>query len=62
MTVKELIEKLSLMIISKSLSLDSNSQVLIRFINEEGCKDLEYFDEYDVKVNGNTIIIDISDK
>lgn len=54
MTVKELIDKLS--------SLNPDSQVLIRFMNEESCKDLEDFDENDVKVTGNTVIIDISNK
>lgn len=58
MTVKELIEKLK--------SFDSDSQVLIRFLNGDAygsCwKDLEDFDECDVKVTGHTVIIDISDK
>lgn len=58
MTVNELIEKLS--------TLDSDSQVLIRFMNGDAygsCwKDLEDFDECDVKVNGHTVIFDISDK
>lgn len=54
MTAGELIEKLN--------TMESDSQVLVRFMNEEGWKDLEDFDEYDVKVTGNTIIIDISDK
>lgn len=58
MTVKELIEKLS--------SLDSDSQVLVRFMNGDSygsCwKDLEDFDEDDVKVNGHTVILDISCK
>lgn len=58
MTVKELIEKLS--------TMESDSQVLIRFLNGDSTgscwKDLEDFDEGDVKVTGNTIIIDISDK
>ena len=57
MTVKELMEKLS--------SLDSDSQVLVRFMNGDACgscwKDLEDFDEDDVKVNGHTVILDISD-
>lgn len=58
MTVKELIEKLS--------SLDPDSQVLVRFMDSNAygsCwKDLEDFDEDDVKVNGHTVILDISDK
>jgi hypothetical protein len=58
MTVKELIEKLNIM--------DSDSQVLVRFMNSDAygsCwKDLEDFDEDDVKVTGHTVIIDISDK
>ena len=58
MTVQELIKKLS--------SLESDSQVLVRFLNSDACgscwKDLEDFDEDDVKVNGHTVIIDISDK
>lgn len=58
MTVKELIKKLS--------TLDSDSQVLVRFMNGDAygsCwKDLEDFDEDDVKVNGHTVILDISDK
>ena len=58
MTVQELIKKLS--------TLDSDSQVLVRFMNGDAygsCwKDLEYFDEDDVKVNGHTVILDISDK
>lgn len=58
MTVKELIEKLS--------SLDRDSQVLVRFMNSDAygsCwKDLEDFDEDDVKVTGHTVIIDISGK
>lgn len=58
MTVKELIEKLA--------SLDSDSQVLVRFMNSNAygsCwKDLEDFDEDDVKVNDHTVILDISDK
>lgn len=58
MTVQELIKKLS--------TLDSDSQVLIRFMNGDAygsCwKDLEDFDEDDVKVNGYTVILDISDK
>lgn len=54
MTVKELIDKLN--------ALESDSQVLIRFMNEEGWKDLEYFDEDDIKINGFTTIIDISNK
>ena len=58
MTVKELIEKLS--------SLESDSQVLVRFMNGDlygsAWQDLEDFDEDDVKVTGHTVIIDISDK
>ena len=58
MKVKELIKKLS--------TLDSDSQVLVRFMNGDAygtCwKDLEDFDEDDVKVNGHTVILDISDK
>lgn len=54
MTVKELIDKLS--------TIELDSQILIRFMNEEGWKDLEYFDEDDIKINGSTIIIDISNK
>ena len=58
MTVKELIKIL--------LEFDLNSQVLVRFMNSNAygsCwKDLEDFDEDDVKVNGNTVILDISDK
>lgn len=58
MTVKELIEKLA--------SLDPDSQVLVRFMNSNAygsCwKDLEDFDKDDVKVNGHTVILDISDK
>ena len=58
MTVEELIEKLS--------SLDLDAQVLVRFMNSEAygsCwKDLEDFDECDVRVNGHTVIIDISEK
>jgi hypothetical protein len=57
MLVKELIEKLS--------SLDSDSQVLVRFMNRDALgsfKDLEDFDENDIKVNGHTVILDISDK
>ena len=58
MKVKELIAKLS--------SLDHGAQVLVRFMNSSAygscCKVLEDFDEYDVKVTGHTVIIDISDK
>ena len=58
MTVKELIEKLS--------SLESDSQVIVRFMNGDlygsVWKDLEGFDENDVKVTGHTVIVDISDK
>lgn len=57
MTVKELIEKLS--------TLESDSQVLVRFLNNDtygSFKDLTDFDEDDVKVNGHTVILDISDK
>ena len=58
MTVKELIDKLN--------TLESDAQVLIQFMKgdpDDYCwKDLEDFDEGDVKMTGNTIIIDISDK
>lgn len=58
MKVKELIEKLN--------TMDSDSQVLVRFMHGDaygGCyRDLEDFDEDDVKVNGCTVILDISDK
>jgi hypothetical protein len=58
MTVKELIEKLK--------SFDSDSQVLIQYMNANAygsCwEDLEDFDEDHVRVKGNTVIIDISDK
>lgn len=58
MTVEELITKLS--------SLDIGEQVLVRFMHSNAygscCKGLEDFDEYDVKVTGHTVIIDISDK
>lgn len=58
MTVKELIEKLA--------SLDPDSQVLVQYMNANAygsCwKDLEDFDEDDVIVKGNTVILDISDK
>lgn len=57
MTVEELIKKLS--------SLESDSQVLVRFMNSDSYgsfKDLEDFDEDDVKVNGHTVILDISNK
>ena len=57
MTVEELITKLS--------SLDLGAQVLVRFMNSDdhgSFKDLEDFDETDIKVNGYTVIIDISDK
>ena len=58
MTVKELIDKLS--------TMESDSQVLIRFMNSDAygsCwKDLEDFDEDDIKINGFTTIIDISNK
>ena len=58
MTVEELIETLS--------SLDLGAQVLIRFTKEDAYgsrwKDLTDFDELDVKVNGHTLIIDISNK
>ena len=57
MTAQELIKKLS--------SLESDSQVLVRFMNSDAYgsfKDLEDFDEDDVKVNCHTVIIDISDK
>lgn len=54
MTVGELIEKLS--------SLASDAQVLVRFMNSEGCKDLEDFDERDIQVKPKTVILDISNK
>ena len=57
MTVEELITKLS--------SLDLGAQVLVRFMNSDDhgyFKDLEDFDENDIKVNGYTVILDISDK
>ena len=58
MTVKELIEKLS--------SLDSDSQVLVQYMNANAygsCwKDLEDFDEDDVRARDHIVIIDISDK
>ena len=58
MTVKELIEKLN--------TMDSDSQVLVRFMNGDlygsAWEDVEDFDEDDVKVTGHTVIIDISDK
>lgn len=58
MTVKELIEKLAL--------LDSDSQVLVQYMNADaygsGWEDLEDFDEDDVIVKGNTVILDISNK
>lgn len=58
MTVKELIEKLS--------SLDLGAQVLVQFMNSDAygsCwKDLEDFDEDDIKVTGHIVILDISDK
>lgn len=58
MTVKELIE-----ILSKQ---DPDSLVLIQYMNGDAygsCwKDLEDFDEEDVRVNGHTVILDISDK
>lgn len=58
MTVEELIEKLS--------SCDLGAQVLVRFMKGDlygSCwKDIEDFDECDVKVNGHTVILDISDK
>ena len=58
MTVKELMEKLS--------SLDSDSQVLIQYMKGDlygsACEEVEDFDECDVKVKGDTIILDISDK
>ena len=64
MTVKELIEKLSSLYSVESI--DSDSQVLVRFMtgNANGLcwKDLEDFNEGDVKVNGHTVILDISDK
>ena len=58
MTVKELIEKLS--------SLDPKLQVLVQYMNGDAygsCwKDLEGFDEDDVRVNSHTVILDISDR
>lgn len=58
MTVHELIEKLN--------TMESDSQVLIRFINSDSYglrwKDLEDFNEDNIKVNGFTTIIDISNK
>ncbi len=58
MTVQELIKKLS--------ALDSDSQVLVRFMKGDlyglCWEDLEDFDEDDVKVNGHIVILDISDK
>jgi len=58
MTVKELIEKLK--------SFDSDSQVLIQYMNANAYgsswEDLEDFDEDHVRAKGNAVIIDISDK
>lgn len=58
MTAGELIEELK--------TVDPDSQVLVRFMNSNAygsCwKDLEDFDKDDVKVNGHTVILDISDK
>lgn len=58
MTVKELIEKLS--------SLDSDSQVLVQFMQGDlygSCwKDLEDFGEDDVRARDHLVIIDISEK
>ena len=58
MTVQELIEKLS--------SLDSDAQILVRFMKGDlygSCwEDVEDFDEDHVIVKGNTVILDISDK
>lgn len=58
MTVKELIEKLS--------TFAPNSQVLIQFLNGDALgsawQDTEIFDEDDVKLTDNTVIIDISNK
>lgn len=58
MTVKELIEKLSL--------FNSDSQVLIQYMNGDAygsCwKDLEDFDEGDVRTKDHIVIIDISDR
>jgi hypothetical protein len=58
MTVKELMDKLSI--------LEPDSQVLVRFMNGDAygsCwKDLADFDEDDIKVTGFTTIIDISNK
>lgn len=58
MTVKELIDKLSIM--------ESDSQVLVQFMKGDlygsSWEDLEDFDEDAVKVTGHAVIIDISDK
>lgn len=57
MTVGELIEKLS--------SLESDAQVLVRFMNSDAYgsfKDLEDFDERDIEVKPKTVILDISNK
>lgn len=58
MTIKELIKIL--------LEFDLNSQVLVQYMNANAygsCwKDLEDFDEDDVIVKGNNVILDISDK
>lgn len=58
MTVKELIDKLN--------TMDSDSQVIVQFMNSDAygsCwKDIEDFNEDDIKVNGHTVILDISDK
>ena len=58
MTVKELIEKLN--------TMDSESQVVVRFKNSDtygSCwEDLEDIDECDVKVTCHTVIIDFSNK
>lgn len=58
MTVKELIKVL--------LEFDLNSQVLVQYMKCDlygsAWQDLEDFDEDDVIVKGNTVILDISDK
>ena len=58
MTVSELIDLLS--------EYEPDSQVLVRFMNSDAygsCwKDLEDFDKDNVIGNGNTVILDISDK
>lgn len=58
MTVKELIKKLS--------SFNSDSHVFIQFmkgdIDNYYWKDIEDFDEDDVKVDNDIVILDISDR